>query len=70
VTAGMAAVACAVFPLLTISLLLGLLGGQIDPLPMIVISAVIGFIISKAITPFLPKRGLQSADSQGKSRST
>lgn len=57
VTAGMAGVACAVFPLpLTIVLLLGLLGGQTDLLPVIVIGAVLGFIVSKALTPFLPKR--------------
>jgi H+/Cl- antiporter ClcA len=62
VTAGMAAVTCAVFPLpLTISLLLGLLGGQTDLLPMIVIGAVIGFIISKAVTPYLPKPRRKSA---------
>jgi H+/Cl- antiporter ClcA len=60
VTAGMARVACAVFPLpLTIALLLGLLGGQTDLLPVIVIGAVTGFIVSKALTPLLPKRGLQ-----------
>jgi H+/Cl- antiporter ClcA len=63
VTTGMAAVTCAVFPLpLTISLLLGLLGGQTDLLPMIVIGAVIGFIISKAITPYLPKPRTKSAN--------
>ncbi len=56
VTVGMAAVACAVFPLpLTIALLLGFMGGQTDLLPVIVIGAVIGFVISKTITPLLPK---------------
>ncbi len=56
VTVGMAAVACAVFPLpLTVALLLGLMGGQTDLLPVIVIGAVTGFLISKAITPLLPK---------------
>jgi hypothetical protein len=70
VTAGMAGVACAVFPIpLTIALLLGLLGGQPDLLPVIVIGAVTGFIISKALTPYLPKRGVQSAASGGKSQS-
>ena len=45
-TVGMAALACAVFPMpLTISLLLGLMGGQTDLLPVIVIGAVIGFIV-------------------------
>ena len=56
VTVGMAAVACAVFPLpLTVALLLGFMGGQTDLLPVIVIGAVTGFLISKAITPLLPK---------------
>ncbi len=65
VTAGMAGVTCAVFPLpLTISLLLGLLGGQTDLLPVIVIGAVTGFVVSKALTPLLSKRGLQSASSE------
>ena len=46
VTVGMAGLACVVFPLpLTIALLLGLLGGQTDLLPVIVIGAVIGFIV-------------------------
>ncbi|HZD36966.1 MAG TPA: chloride channel protein, partial [Nitrososphaeraceae archaeon] len=58
VTAGMAGVACAVLPLpLTISLLLGLLGGQTDLLPVIVIGAVTGFLVSRVISPRLPKRG-------------
>jgi H+/Cl- antiporter ClcA len=62
VTAGMAGVACAVFPLpLTIALLLGLMGGQPDLLPAIVIGAVIGFLVSKALTPLLPKPPVQSA---------
>ncbi len=61
VTAGMAAVACAAFPYpLTIALLLGFLGGQTDLLPVIVIGAVTGFILSKALTPLLPKRGMQA----------
>lgn len=59
VTAAMAGVACAAFPLpLTITLLLGLLGGQPDLLPVIAIGAVIGFIVSKALTPLLPKRSV------------
>jgi H+/Cl- antiporter ClcA len=57
VTAGMAGVACAVLPLpLTISLLLGLLGGQTDLLPVIVIGAVTGFLLSKGISPLLQQR--------------
>lgn len=66
VTVGMAALACAVFPMpLTISLLLGLMGGQTDLLPVIVIGAVIGFIVSKAITPLLPKPHSQSSGNEG-----
>ncbi|MFZ1877742.1 MAG: chloride channel protein, partial [Nitrososphaeraceae archaeon] len=66
VTVGMAGVACAVFPLpLTIALLLGLMGGQTDLLPVIVIGAVIGFLVSKAITPLLPKPHSQSTGSEG-----
>lgn len=62
VTAGMAGVACAILPLpLTIALLLGLFGGQTDLLPVIVIGAVIGFIVSKAVTPLLPKRGISAS---------
>jgi H+/Cl- antiporter ClcA len=57
VSAGMAGVACAGFPIpLTIALLLGLLGGQTDLLPVIAIGAVTGFLVSKALTPLLPKR--------------
>jgi H+/Cl- antiporter ClcA len=65
VTAGMAGVACAILPLpLTVTLLLGLLGGQLDLLPMIVIGAVTGFLVSKALTPLLPKpKSAQSTDS-------
>ena len=64
VLAGMAGVACAAFPLpLTISLLLGLMGGQTDLLPVIAIGAVTGFIVSKALTPLLPKQGKQYAGS-------
>jgi H+/Cl- antiporter ClcA len=64
VTAGMAGVASAVFPLpLTMTLLLGLMGGQSDLLPVIAIGAVIGFLVSKALTPLLPKRSAQSGDS-------
>jgi H+/Cl- antiporter ClcA len=66
VTVGMAGVACAVFPLpLTIALLLGLMGGQTDLLPVIVIGAVIGFLVSKAITPLLPKPHSQSTGNEG-----
>jgi H+/Cl- antiporter ClcA len=61
VTAGMAGVASAIFPMpLTMILLLGFMGGQTDLLPIIVIGAVIGFLVSKVLTPLLPKRGEQS----------
>ncbi len=65
VTAAMAGVACAGFPIpLTIALLLGLMGGQLDLLPVIVIGAVTGFLVSKALTPLLPKqKSEQSTDS-------
>ena len=64
VTAGMAGVACAVFPLpLTIILLLGLLGGQTDLLPGIAVGAVVGLLVSKALTHLLPKRGTKSGSS-------
>lgn len=62
VTTGMAAVTCAVFPLpLTVVLLLGLLGGQTDLLPVIAIGAVIGYLVSKVLTPLLPKPHASSA---------
>lgn len=61
VLAGMAGVTCAVLPLpLTITLLLGFMGGQTDLLPVIAIGAVTGLLVSKAITPLLPKQGKQS----------
>ena len=65
VTAAMAGVACAILPLpLTVTLLLGLLGGQPDLLPVIVIGAVTGFLVSKVLTPLLPKqKSAQSTDS-------
>ena len=56
VLAGMAGAACAFLPLpLSIALILGLFGGQTDLIPVIVIGAVTGFIISKAVAPLLPK---------------
>jgi H+/Cl- antiporter ClcA len=71
VTTGMAAVTCAVFPLpLTVALLLGLLGGQPDLLPVIVIGAVIGFLVSKALTPLLPKRKPKSEEGSKQSQRT
>ena len=44
---------------LTMALLLGLFGGQTDLIPVIVIGAVTGFIISKAFTPLLQKHTAQ-----------
>jgi H+/Cl- antiporter ClcA len=65
VTAGMAGVICAIMPIpLTAALLLGLMGGQVDLLPVITIGAVTGLLVSKALTPLLPKpKQAQSADS-------
>jgi chloride channel protein, CIC family len=64
VTAGMAGVACAILPLpLTVTLLLGLLGGQPDLLPVIAIGAVAGLLVSRVLTPLLPKpKRAQSAN--------
>jgi H+/Cl- antiporter ClcA len=65
VLAGMAAAGCAFFPIpLTLALLLGLFGGQTDLIPVIVIGAVTGFIVSKALTPLLPKPSTQSSSSK------
>src|SRR6476620_2075615 len=62
VLAGMAGAACAFLPLpLTMAMLLGFFGGQTDLIPVIVIGAVTGFIISKAFTPFFQKYTAQPA---------
>jgi len=62
VLAGMAGAACAFLPLpLTMAMLLGFFGGQTDLIPVIVIGAVSGFIISKAFTPFFQKHTAQPA---------
>jgi H+/Cl- antiporter ClcA len=64
VLAGMAGAACAFLPLpLTMALLLGFFGGQTDLVPVIVIGAVTGFVISKAFTPLLQKHTAQPASS-------
>jgi len=56
VTTGMAGLAGAVFPIpLTVAILLGFLGGQIDLTPTITIGAVIGFLTARALIPLLPK---------------
>ena len=65
VLAGMAGATCAFLPLpLTVALLLGLFGGQTDLIPVIVIGAVTGFIISKAFTPRLSKLAARSGSSK------
>ena len=62
VLAGMAGAACAFFPIpLTLALLLGLFGGQTNLIPVIVVGVVMGFIVSKALTPLLPKPRPQSS---------
>ena len=65
VTTGMAGVASAVFPIpLTVAMLLGFMGGQIDLTPTITIGAVIGFLTAKALAPLLPKpKSVPIADS-------
>jgi H+/Cl- antiporter ClcA len=65
VTTGMAGIASAVFPIpLTVAMLLGFMGGQIDLTPTITIGAVIGFLTAKALTPLLPKpKSASTADS-------
>lgn len=56
VTAGMAGVASAVFPIpLTVAMLLGFMGGQINLVPVITIGAVIGFLTARALARLLPK---------------
>jgi len=65
VLAAMAGAACAFFPIpLTLALLLGLFGGHTDLIPVIVIGAVTGFIISKALTPLIPKPRPQPANNK------
>lgn len=65
VLAGMAGAACAFVPMpLTFALLLGLFGGQTDLIPVIVIGAVTGFMVSKALTPLLPKPRSQAASNK------
>jgi len=55
VTAGMAGVTAAAFPIpLTVTLMLGMLGGQPDLTPAIAIGAVTGYVVSKALSPYLP----------------
>jgi chloride channel protein, CIC family len=67
VSAGMAGVACAGFPIpLTVALLLGLMGGQPDLLPVITIGAVTGFLVGKALTPLLPKRAPSAGSGEAK----
>jgi H+/Cl- antiporter ClcA len=62
VLAGMAGATCALLPLpLTIALLLGFFGGQTDLIPVIVIGAVTGYVISKAVTPLLQKHSSHPA---------
>jgi hypothetical protein len=48
---------------MTIILLLGLLGGQTDLLPGIALGAVVGLLVSKALTPLLPKPRIKSGKS-------
>jgi H+/Cl- antiporter ClcA len=62
VLAGMAGATCAFLPIpLTIALLLGFFGGQTDLIPVIVIGAVAGYMLSKILTPLLQKHSTQSS---------
>jgi chloride channel protein, CIC family len=62
VLAGMAGATCAFLPIpLTIALLLGFFGGQTDLIPVIVIGAVAGYMLSKTLTPLLQKHSTQSS---------
>jgi len=64
VTAGMAGVTAAAFPIpLTVTLMLGMLGGQPDLTPAIAIGAVTGYVVSKALSPYLPKPHAESTSS-------
>jgi H+/Cl- antiporter ClcA len=64
VTAAMAGITSALFPIpLSMVLLLGLMGGQPDLLPVIGIGAIFGFLTSRALAPLLPKRRTSSASS-------
>ena len=55
VTTAMAGVTSAGFPIpLTVAMLLGIFGGQIDLLPTITLGAVAGFLTAKALEPLLP----------------
>jgi len=66
VTAAMAGVCSAFIPIpITMILLLGLMGGHLDLLPTIAIGALTGFVVSKALTPMLPKP--PSSQNNGKS---
>ena len=55
---------------LTMALLLGLMGGQPELLPVIVIGAVIGFLVSKALTPLLPETQVKSGGGSKESQTT
>jgi H+/Cl- antiporter ClcA len=64
VTAGMAGVTAAAFPIpLSVTLMLGMLGGQPDLTPAIAIGAVTGYVVSKALSPYLPKPQAESTSS-------
>jgi H+/Cl- antiporter ClcA len=64
VTAGMAGVTAAAFPIpLSVTLMLGMLGGQPDLTPAIAIGAVTGYVVSKALSPYLPKPHAQPTSS-------
>ena len=71
VTTAMAGVTSAGFPIpLTVAMLLGIFGGQLDLLPTIVLGAVVGFLTAKAFEPLLPKPKPAASPRSGEATTT
>ena len=70
-TAAMAAIPSALFPLpFSMILLIGLMGGQPDLLPVIGMGGIFGFVTAKALAPLLPKRRAPAASGTGEATTT
>ena len=70
-TATMAAIPSALFPLpFSMILLIGLMGGQPDLLPVIGMGGIFGFVTAKALAPMLPKRRAPAASGTGEATTT